>query len=197
MKNITKCLAILVMTVLLASPVTAQTLADGRDSLRVHGSVMVMSDVYSVKGATKCYTSLWPSLDYKINNRLSFRGSAMLMSDIMGMPHYEVGRNRSLAPLRRPSRAVGLHGRLKYTLDNGNILSFAAYGVSGGLSTPLNDYFDIDVLGFEAAMRFRIFDNNYLDVYLNVLRDRSTVPVLPLMMYSHPGMMGLYDPFYF
>ena len=147
-----------------------------------------------------------PSVIYRPNDRLTIKATASAFNSYTLSPGgYSLhGRSpRNLAPLRNPGpAAAGTLGVSASWKVNDRLWIAASLMHAGGqlssaaLVNPwlLHDgHVDLDATAFSAALRYKIGDDNFLDLYMTVIDDR-TGAMLPLMM-GAPFSGSLSDPF--
>lgn len=149
------------------------------------------------------FSGITPSIVYRPNDKLTLRASAtMLHSYTLAPDGYAIQgrRPRNMAPLRDPNAmALALNVSATYKVNDRLWLSAQVIRFNGGLASGavLNPWFapnlpeDIDATAVSAAMRYRIGDDNYLDIHMSFINDR-TGALGPLMFGGPYG-----SPYYY
>ena len=171
----------------------------------------------SIVGTSFSSASLFgitPSIIYRPNDRLKIKASmTALDSYTIATNGYRIRGNepRSLAPVRYPGSTAGAFNvSASYRVNDRLWIAASLMHVIGGLAagTLLNPWFvndspvPLDATAFSAAMRYRIGEDNYIDIHMSFIDDRTGAmlpfmfgtPFSPVRSFSTDGWFHIYDP---
>lgn len=154
-----------------------------------------------------------PSVIYRPSERFTVKASASLLNSYSLSPggytlHGRVPR--SMAPLRNPTGvAASASVSAIYKVNDRLMLGASLYHVGGDLASGavFNPWFygdmplNLNATAFSAAMRYRIGDDNFLDIHMTFVDDR-TGALTPYMLgypygsfhgFAHGSMFNMYD----
>lgn len=154
----------------------------------------------------KSYFMISPQFEYKANAKLRLKAGFNLISD-MDSYVFKGREPRSLAPRKNSSTAVGVHLSAQYQVNDRLWLGATVFHIGGqsSLLYTFNPFYgcqfgmpvDLGITGLCADMRYRIGDNNYLDLHISVIKDSyGTLPILYDNLYFNAHRLGVgFGPF--
>lgn len=157
-----------------------------------------------------------PSVIYRPNERLKVRMSVSAIDSYSMMPQGNrwLGEEpRSLAPVRNPKSSAGsTEVSVTWKANDRLWLAASVMRIGGQLATGaiLNPWMltdrpvDLNATAVTAAMRYRIGDDNYLDIHMSFIDDRTGAlgpmylgaPFGPMHSFSAHGCFDYYNPLF-
>lgn len=155
-----------------------------------------------------------PSVVYRPNERLTVKASASLLNSYSLSPSGYALRGRQprdMAPLRNPSGvAASVSVAASYKVNERLMIGAMLWRVDGDLASGanLNPWLGcaaplyLDATAVTAALRYRFKDNNYLDINMTFVDDRTGAlgplyfgsPLSPIQPFSTHGWFNCYNP---
>lgn len=165
-------------------------------------------------GITVAYLGVAPEIEYHPSDRFTLvAGFSALNSTDPSRFYLHGNEPRSLAPRKNSSLALSVYMAAEYQVNDrlwlaaslfhqgGQLLMPAGFGWWGFVPNGLP--LDLDRTGFSAHLRYRIGDDNYLNVHMSIIRDRSSLPLFYPSYYGFndcipfsPCMGGFCSPYF-